>query len=178
MVVGQNTDTSTPLARIVNLDSVYVDAQVYEKDVQEVASGDIVRVQVPAFPNRVFTGKVQYVAREVSTDTRTMLVRTVLKNPDWVLQPGMYASVVIGGIRQAHAITVPSDAIMQEGDKQVVYVSIAPGQFVKREVKVGSSAGGKTPVNSGLNPGDQVVIGGNVFIEKAQEQLESGKSGA
>ncbi len=178
MVVGQNTDTSTPLARLVNLDRIYIDAQVYEKDVQAVAVGDSVKLNVPALPDKTFTGKVQYVAREVSPDTRTMLVRTVLDNPGWLLRPGMFASLVIGSNKGTHTLAVPADAILQEGDKRVVYVRVATGQFVKRGVTTGPPVGGKVPVLSGLSAGDQVVVGGNVLIEKAQEQLESGKSGS
>jgi len=177
MVVGQNTDTSTALARIVNLDEVFVDAQVYEKDLAGVAAGDSVQVHVSAFPDKSFTGRVRYVAREVNPDTRTVLVRTVLKNPGWTLQPGMFASVVIGSRAAQHAIAIPADAVMEEGGKQVVYVQVGAGQFAKREVRVGEPVGKKVPVLRGLVSGDQVVVSGNVLIEKAQEQLESGKSG-
>ncbi|MHB8637509.1 MAG: efflux RND transporter periplasmic adaptor subunit [Fimbriimonadaceae bacterium] len=178
MVVGQNTDTSTPLARLVNLDSVYVEAQVYEKDIQGVAIGDSVRFHVAAFPDRAFYGSVEYVADEVSADTRTVLVRTVLRNPGWILRPGMFASLVIGNNKGAHKLAVPADAVIQEGDNQVVYVRVAPGQFVKRSVKAGPPVDGKAPIQSGLAAGDQVVVGGNVLLQKAQEQLESGKSDA
>jgi hypothetical protein len=70
------------------------------------------------------------------------------------------------------------DAVIQEGDKQTVYVQVGAGQFVKREVKAGDPIGGRVPVQSGLSPGDQVVVGGNVFIEKEQEQLETEKAGS
>ena len=175
MVVGQNTDTSTALARIVNLDQVYVDAQIYEKDIEGVAVGDRVSINVSAFPERTFSGEVRYVAHEVNADTRTVLVRTVLRNPGWVLRPGMFASVMIGSRKAVESIAVPADAVMQEGGKQVVYVRVADGQFVKRLVKAGQPIGGKTPIASGLSAGDEVVVDGNVLIEKAQEQLESGK---
>jgi Cu(I)/Ag(I) efflux system membrane fusion protein len=178
MVVGQNTDTSTPLARLVNLDKVYIDAQVYEKDIQNVAAGDSAKVTVSAFLGKEFPGTVQYVAREVNTDTRTVLVRTVLKNPGWLLRPGMYATVTIGSNKGSRRIAVPSDAVIQEGDNQVVYVRVAEGQFLKRKVTAGPPVGGKVPILSGLGVGDEVVVGGNVLIEKAQEQLESGKSGS
>ena len=178
MVIGQNTDTSTVLARLVNLDSVYVDAQIYEKDIEGVSPGDLVSFHVTALPGKAFTGKVQYVAREVSQDTRTVLVRTLLKNPGWLLRPGMFASVEIGSAKGTKAISVPADAILQEGEKQVVYVSPAEGQFLKREVSVDLPIRGKVPIRRGLSPGDKVVVGGNVFIQKAQEQLENGKSGS
>lgn len=178
MVVGQNVDSTTVLARLVNLDRIYIDAQVYESDIQGVAVGDSVKIHVPAYPMRSFTGKVQFVAHEVSPDTRTILVRTVLNNPGWLLRPGMFATVSIGSSHQIRSLSVPSDAVMQDGDKQVVYLRVATGEFMKRTVRVGAPVGGKTPIVSGLSPGDQVVVGGNVLLLKAQEQLESGKSGA
>ncbi len=177
MVVGQNVDTSTTLARLVNLDTVYVDAQVFEKDIEGVRVGDRVVVHVAAVPDRAFVGRVQYVAHEVSPDTRTILVRTVLRNPGWLLRPGMFATVVIGS-QAIHANSIPSDAVMEEGDKQVVYVRVAPGQFVKRTIKAGQPVGGEVPVRSGLQAGDEVVVSGNVLIEKAEDQLESGANGS
>ncbi|HWD42073.1 MAG TPA: efflux RND transporter periplasmic adaptor subunit [Fimbriimonas sp.] len=177
MVVGQNIDTSTVLARVVNLDRVYIDAQVFEEDIQGVAAGDSVKVHVAAFPDRSFVGKVQFVAHEVSTDTRTVLVRTVLKNPGWLLRPGMFASAVIGSSKQIHAVSVPADAVLQEDEKQIVYVQTSPGQFQKRAVRAGPPVAGKLPIESGIQVGDEVVVGGNVLIQKAQEQLENGKSG-
>lgn len=176
MVVGQMVDTSTPLVRLVNLDQVYIDAQVYEKDVVGIAQGDSVKIHVAAFPNRVFTGKVQWVADEISPDTRTMVVRTVLGNPGWILRPGMFASVDISSKRAIKSIAIPTDAVMQEGGKQVVYVEVGTNQYMKRTVVVGSPLGGRVPVDSGLPPGDKVVVGGNVYIEKEQEKLEGGKS--
>ncbi len=178
MVVGQNIDTTVNLVRLVNLDRVNIEAQVYEKDVQGVGVGDSVQVHVTAIPNRSFSGKVQWVSSDISPDTRTATVRTVLANPGWLLRPGMFASVVIGSKNSVKTIAVPADAVMQEGDKQIVYVQVGADQFVRRTVKVGEAVGGKIPVQSGLSPGDRVVVGGNVFLQKEQEQLETEKAGS
>lgn len=178
MAVGQNIDTTVVLLRVENLDQVTVDAQVYEKELEGVAVGDSVKVRVSALPNKTFTGKVKWVSSEISADTRTATVRTDLDNPGWTLRPGMFASLVIGSKAAVKTISVPSDAVMQEGDKQVVYVQVGPGQFVKRSVKVGDPIGSRVPVISGLSPGDQVVVSGNVFIEKEQQKLENEKAGS
>lgn len=177
MVVGQNVDTTVMLARIVNLDKVFIEAQIYEKDVAGVAIGDSVQVHVSAMPGKMYLAKVQYVAREVSQDTRTILVRSILENPGWTLRPGMFASIAIGGAAASHVLNVPTEALLQEGDHQVVYVLVAPGQFVKRVVRTQPPIGAKAPVVEGLQAGDEVVSAGSVFILKAQEQLESGKRG-
>lgn len=178
MIAGQNIDTSANLVRLLNLDHVYVDAQIYESDVREVAVGDSVQVHVSALPGRTFVGKVQWVADEINADTRTATVRTDLGNPGWVLRPGMFATVLIGSKKKTHSIAVPVDAVMQEGDKQVVYVQVSPTDFVKRVVTTGDPVGGKLPIRTGVASGDKVVVGGNILIEKAQEQLESEKAGS
>lgn len=175
MVVGQNVDTSSQLARLINLDQVYVDAQVYEDDLAGVAVGDKVSVSVSALPTRTFTGKVQWIANELNPDTRTTTVRTMLTNPDWLLRPGMFATVKIGARKSMAGVAIPADAVLQEGDDEVVYVQVAGGQYVKRKVKVGPAVDGRVPALSGVSPGDLVVQDGSVLLQKAQSKLESGK---
>lgn len=175
MVVGQITDTSTPLAKIVDLDEVYVDSQVFEKDLRSVAVGDTIKLRVAAFPDRAFAGRVQYIGNEVSPDTRTVTVRTVIRNPGWLLRPGMFATVVIEGKSGRSAIAIPADSILQEGENQVVYVQVGERQFVKRTVRVGPAVNGQAPVYGGLQPGDRVVVTGNVLLQNAQEKLQSEK---
>ncbi len=178
MVAGQMADTATPLLRLVNLDKVFVDASIYEADLAGVQMGDSVKVHVSAFPNSIFVGRVKWVAHEVAPDTRTITVRTIIDNPGWTLSPGMFASVDIGSKKKLHTISIPADAVMQESDMQIVYVQTAPGEFLKRPVKVGSPVGGKVAVETGLSSGEQVVVGGNVYIQKEQERLEGGKGKA
>jgi RND family efflux transporter MFP subunit len=181
MAVGQMTDTSTPLVKVENLDRVYVDAQVYETDIAQVAVGNPVRLRVAAFPDRLFTGRVQYIGSEVSLDTRTITVRTIVHNPCWILRPGMFATLLISsqagrpGTRAAGGLTVPVEAILQKGARQVVYVQVEPRKYVQRAVKVGAAVNGRVPVYRGLAPGDEVVVSGNVLLEREQEKLESEK---
>lgn len=178
MVVGQVTDTSTPLLKIVNLDQVYVDAQVYEKDLTQVAVGNPVSVLVSAYPGRVFRGTVSYIGKEVNPDTRTLTVRTVIQNPGWVLRPGMFASVRIGSSARAGLAAVPEDAVFQEGNLHMVYVQVSDRSFVKRVVQVGPSVSGWAPVYKGLNPGERVVVRGGLFLEAEQNKLQNEKRGA
>ncbi len=178
MVVGQMTDTSTPLLKLINLDKVYVDSQVYEKDIQGVSVGDSIKVTVAAFPQKTFLGVVKMVGNEASLDTRTFVVRTIIPNPGWILRPGMFANVFIGSHRTVTTIAVPTDAIMQEGGRQVVYIERATGEFLKKSVVVGSPVAGKVPIESGISDGDKVVVSGNVYLQKEQEKLEEGRAKA
>jgi membrane fusion protein, heavy metal efflux system len=173
MVVGQMADPTAPLAKIVNLDRVYVEAQVYEQDIGQVALGNPVQLRATAFPDRLFTGRVQYVGNEVNPDTRTITVRTIVRNPGGRLRPGMFATILIGSRMGQHSLAIPAEAVLQQGSNAIVYVQIAPQQFVKRVVKVGPAIRGKAPVFNGLAAGDQVVVSGNVLLEHEQAKLES-----
>ena len=173
MVVGQITDIATPLIKVVNLDRVYVDAQVYERDIAGIRLGDPIKLQVTAFPNRTFSGVVSYVANEVNPDTRTLTVRTEVRNPGWLLRPSMFATVLIGSRHGSRALAVPADAALQEGTHQIVYVETAPGQYIQRKVMVGTTVNGRTPVTSGLTAGDKVVVIGSVLLQQEQSKLES-----
>jgi cobalt-zinc-cadmium efflux system membrane fusion protein len=178
MVVGQMTDTSTPLARVVNLRRVYVDAQVYETDIAGIAVGNPIRLRVAAYPDRLFTGRVQFVGDEVNPDTRTLTVRTIIPNPGGLLRPGMFATILIGSGTGHHTLAIPADAVLQSGANQIVYVQATPRQFVRRKVKVGPAVNGQAPVRSGLSPGELVVVSGNVLLQREQDKLESEKRAA
>ncbi len=176
MVAGQLVDTTTALAKVVNLDKVYVDAQIFEKDLVAVSVGDPIQLHVAAFPNKSFTGLVMYVGKEVNADTRTIVVRTIVQNPGWLLRPGMFTTVVIGGKSGTRAVAIPADAVLQHGNQQIVYVEVAPHQFMQRIVNVGPASSGRVPVYSGIASGDKVVVTGNLLLEAEQRKLESEKT--
>jgi Cu(I)/Ag(I) efflux system membrane fusion protein len=88
----------------------------------------------------------------------------------------MYATVLIGSKSGKRLLSISSDAVLQEGTKQIVYVEVAEGQFAKREVSVGAAQNGRVPVRSGLSVGDKVVSTGSVLLQQQQEKLESEQS--
>jgi len=175
MVSGQIIDITTPLVKVVNLDSVYVDSQIYEKDIAAVAIGDPIQLHVSAYPLKTFTGRVMYIGKEVSPDTRTTTVRTDVSNPGWLLRPGMFATVLIGGKTGAHSVSIPADSVLQHGTQQIVYIQVAPRQYVQHVVTVGPASAGQVPVLKGIQPGDKVVVTGNLLLEAEQEKLDSEK---
>lgn len=175
LVVGQMADTSTPLVKIVNLDQVYVDAQVYEKDLTKIALGDATQISVASYPGRTFHGRIQYIGHDVNPDTRTVTVRTVLANPGWLLRPGMFATVLIGQANAPLRLVIPAQAVLQEGSRQVVYQEVAPHQFLKHVVRVGPAVNGNVPVLAGLEQGAKIVTSGNVLLQNEQQKLASEK---
>ncbi|MCA1597102.1 MAG: efflux transporter periplasmic adaptor subunit, partial [Chloroflexi bacterium] len=118
------------------------------------------------------------VGNEVATDTRTITVRTVIANPGWVLRPGMFATMLVGSRSTSSSLAVPTDAVMQDDSQQIVYVEVAPHQYLRRVVTTGPAVGNQVPIISGLAPGERVVTGGNELLQNELSRLANEKGTA
>jgi len=171
--VGLNVDPSTKLFSIVDLSTVWVIADVYEKDLQRVHVGDRATVTAKAFPDRPFEGRVSYIDPQIDPATRTAKLRVEVANPRGELRLGMYADVTIAAIRGSPVLAVPKGAIQNVGDHQVIYLPVPneEGRFVEREVRLGQSSGDLVQVLSGLKADEAVVVAGSFFIRAEVERL-------
>jgi multidrug efflux pump subunit AcrA (membrane-fusion protein) len=158
--VGELADPSRPLFTIGNFDSVWIKADVYEKDVAKVQEGQPIVLEVDSFPGEEFRGKLNYVADSISPDTRTLNVRAEVDNPGCKLKPKMFArmSILVGEHR---ILTIPKTAVQDAGYAKVVYVPRGRGGFVERRVELGNEIGDYVEVLKGLTPGDTVVTNGS-----------------
>jgi RND family efflux transporter MFP subunit len=173
---GLNVDPSTKLFTIVDLGTVWIVADVYEKDLARVSIGASVSITTAAFPDRSLEGRVSYIDPQVSAATRTAKVRVEVPNPLGELRLGMYAAVLVRSPDAGGSIGIPRTAVQQVGDRQVVYLkSQQPGQFIQREVKISSIRGDWADVFSGLQPGDVIVTTGSFFVRAEQERLGLGQ---
>jgi cobalt-zinc-cadmium efflux system membrane fusion protein len=168
VTIGETAPPEKPLFTVVNLDSVWVQLNVYPRDLPAVRVGLPVSIATDAAPGRVLVGRVAYVGDTLDETTRTARVRCVIANPDGLLKPEMF---VRGGIRaasRAPVIVVPRDAVQSLEGRRVVFVpGERPGAFRALEVQAGETRDGQTEIVSGLRPGDRVVIHG-AFLVKAQ----------
>ncbi len=144
--------------------SVWVYAQVYEHELPLVKEGQTVEIVSPAFPGRLFQGKVESVSPVLNSETRSTQVLVVVPNPDGVLKPQMYLDAKILA-PLGRRLAIRSEAVMDTGTRQIVFVETAPGQFDPREVQVGQAAEGYRPVLSGLKEGEKIVTSGNFLID-------------
>lgn len=159
-VVGAIVDAGKEILTIVDLAVMWVDAELYEKDLAKVALGQPVEVVVPAFPDEQFTGRVGYIADTVNEETRTITVRAEVDNRHERLKPGMLAEVSILYGERGPVLTVPQAAILEEGRRKIVFVR-GPDGFSRREVETGVANGGVQQIVRGLQPGEEVVVEGN-----------------
>jgi cobalt-zinc-cadmium efflux system membrane fusion protein len=158
-VTGVWAEPSAALFTIMDLGTLWVDAQVYEKDLGAVHAGQEVEVSVIAAPDRRVAGRVSYIGNTVDDATRTTIVRTVVANADGLLKPGMFASVHIVTRASAGSLLLPDGCVLQLPDRRQVVVEEA-GRYRLRDVHVGATADGRVEILDGLRAGERVVTAG------------------
>ena len=156
--LGQSAqDAGAALMTIIDDRTVLATANVYEKDLQQVAIGQPVRVKVSGFPDRTFSGEVAVVGAVVEGDTRVIPVKAEIENSDGALKPGMFAEVeVVSQNSSAPVLAVPQSALTEIKGQQVVYVENGGG-YQPVEVTLGKTAGDWVEVKSGVFEGDRIV---------------------
>jgi Cu(I)/Ag(I) efflux system membrane fusion protein len=193
IVVGASVEAKMTLFEVADLSTVWITADVYEKDIPFLKVGQNIEATVEACPNHVFTGKLALIYPQLETATRTNRIRLKLDNLRDELRPGMFATVrinaplesiepfkqlaaksgrivltALGGAKapsQYEFLTVPERAIVDTGSKKVVYVEREPGMFEGVEVELGPRQGGYYPVIKGLSAGDKVAAAGGFLID-------------
>ncbi|HSK19809.1 MAG TPA: efflux RND transporter periplasmic adaptor subunit [Longimicrobiales bacterium] len=170
---GQAIGMGMPLYRLADLSTVWIEADVYEQDLRFVAVGEKVQVEITAYPQEPFSGRVSYIHPDVRAETRTTRVRIEMTNPGGRIKPGMYATVSIDAPVTQRAVVVPRDAVMHSGTHAMVFIEEAPGTYRIREVTVGVDAGGQTQILSGLLAGERVVSRANFLIDSESRLTES-----
>jgi len=156
-----------PVYTISNLSTVYLIANVREVDAPLMHLGLTLEVRVLAYPDRIFRGKVAWVAPSIDSTTRRLAVRAVIENPDGALKPGMFANFSIITGEAATAPAVPQAAIVYEGERARVWIAADDEILSLREIRTGRISDGMVEVLSGLSAGERVVTSGSVFIDRA-----------
>ncbi len=164
---GEVVEANKELARITNLSSIWVIAQVFEKDLARLRVGSGASVTSDAFPTQVFRGTITYIDPRLDEATRTAQARVELVNPNNVLKIGMYVRVAFGalGDMERTAPTVPAVAVQTVNNQSIVFVATnQPNVFELRSVRLGAETGGQYRVLEGLNVGDRVVTEGSFML--------------
>jgi Cu(I)/Ag(I) efflux system membrane fusion protein len=164
VVEGMRLEAGAMPYEIVDLSQVWVLADVYESELRHVKTGMAATLTLKAYPNRTFKGRVVFIDPLLDPKTRTAKVRLTFANPTGELRPEMFGEVVLQGSAR-EGLRIPSDAVIDSGTKDVVFVSMGNGKFQPREVKLGDSDGAHVEVVSGLSDGEQVVTRANFLVD-------------
>jgi RND family efflux transporter MFP subunit len=163
------------LYKVSDLSVVWVEAEVYESEIAAIRVGDAASVTVDAYPGERFAGRAIYIYPYLDDKTRTNKVRLQLPNRDGRLKPGMYANVELTS-RGRSGLVVPTNAVLDSGTEQVVFVAQGDGLFQPRKVKIGRRLGDAIEVLEGLKEGDQVATGAAFFLD-SESQLRASLQG-
>ncbi len=150
---------------LADLSSIWIQAEIFESQVEWVKAGQPADVQLSYFPGRSWEGKVEYVYPGLNPKTRTLKVRLQFDNPDETLKPNMFADVTIYGGPKRGIVVIPSEALIRTGDEQRVILAMGEGRYQPRKVNAGIETGGWVEIKRGLSPGDMVVTSGQFLID-------------
>lgn len=169
---GSAAKMGQPLLTIADLSAVWVEAEVFEADLDLVRAGMQATVTLPYLPGRSYPATVEYVYPYLDGKTRTGRIRLSLDNPDGELKPDMYAEVSLES-DIGHRLSVPEEAVIVAGNSRVVFVDLGGGRLKPARIQTGRYAQGFVEVLDGLSLGDKVVISGN-FLIAAETRLKTG----
>ena len=165
----------TEVYELVDLSTVWVNAEIYEFEVPYVKVGQPATMSLSYFPGRTYTGKVAYIYPTVDPTTRTVKVRLEFSNPDFDLKPDMFAEAQLN-ISYGTQVFVPQEALLDAGTEQIVFVALGDGYFEPRKVQLGARLDGRIIILFGLKPGERIVTSGNFLID-SESRLKSAMGG-
>ncbi|MGK5002781.1 efflux RND transporter periplasmic adaptor subunit [Janthinobacterium sp. LB2P70] len=160
---GYWNDINAPVMTVADLSTVWLSANVAERDLAQVAVGQTASITVDAWPGKAFEGKVAYVGAVLDPETRTVKVRVAIDNRAGAFKPGMFAHAGFAGASR-RALLVPAAAVLQSGPSMRVMVERSPLVFTPRTVQVGASHGEQVEIVSGLRAGERIVVKEGVLL--------------
>lgn len=169
---GELVDGKKQLFRIVDLDRLWIEANVSEYDLAKVQRAPGASYRLAAYPDRVVSildggGRLINIGAEVDPDTRTIPIRYEAPNGDGSLRVGMFADLLVETQRRCEALAVPKSAVMNEAGETVVYVQHGGESFQRRRVELGIRDANLVEICNGLQPGERVATKGAYSIRLA-----------
>jgi membrane fusion protein, heavy metal efflux system len=158
----RSLDNATPIATIANIDTIWIVADLFPRDVKAVRARQPVDVRVTGYPDVVYHGVVNNISDAVDPQTLTLKVRVVLANPRHLLKPQMYATVSVTNESRT-AIVLPATAVIRDGVSTFVYVQIAD-KYQRRDVQIGAAHDTAVEIVGGLHDGERVVGVGSELL--------------
>ena len=171
-VQGMKVMPDKELYTIVDLSTVWVNADIYEFELGQIRLGQRASITLSYFPGRVFTGKVAWIAPVLDEKTRTVKVRLEFPNADFTLKPEMYTNVEIS-IDAGRKLAVPDEAVLDSGLRKVVFLDKGDGRFAPAEVKLGGKYDNYYEVLAGLSPGEKILASASFLLDSESRLQEA-----
>ena len=174
---GMYLQPNTRAMSLGDLSSVWLLVDVFERDIGRLSTDMMAEARFEHIPNRIFTGEIDYIFPELDAMTRTLRVRLRFDNAEGILKPNMFANVALLPRATREALTVPSEAVIRTGKAERVILKTDEGTFRPRLVTTGLREGfgseGRTVIEQGLAPGDEIVASAQFLID-SESALNAG----
>ena len=157
--LSKSLDNANSIATVADLSSVWIVGDLYEKDLSIASRGTPATITLSARPDQSWKGTISNVSDVLDPTTRTLKIRVVLPNPAHQLKPEMFATIHLVGHKQT-VLTVPTTAVLHEGNNSFVMVKKPDGAYEKRAVTIANAKADQTEVASGLKAGETIVASG------------------
>jgi membrane fusion protein, copper/silver efflux system len=171
---GSYINEGTALYEIADLSTVWNISEVFVDDLSYIKKGMQVRINIQSNTNQTYNGTVDYIYPVAEQQNKTVKVRTIINNSSNSLKPNLFTNANFK-IDLGTALTVPAEAIIFTGLKNIVWVKKSANEFELREIKLGAKTGNKYQVLAGLNEGDEIALTGGYLID-SENQLKSGNA--
>lgn len=173
---GDYVKQGEPLFKLMDLNSVWVEFDVYENQLSSLETGDKIKLTTNAYPNKSFAATIIFIDPILNERTRTVAVRATLNNRDGVFKPGMFVKGQIESLKEtgddfSNALMVPVSAVMWTGERSIVYLKTNPNEpvFKMQEVSLGNRIGEMYEIVDGLAAGDEIVTNGTFTVDAAAQ---------
>ncbi len=166
---GMTVTRGQTLARVNGLDTVWLETAVPQAQATQVRVGEAAKINIAGSTPTSRSGRVLAILPVLNADNHTLNVRLQMRNADHLLHPGMYAEVDLLHTDGEHLL-VPSTAVLNSGQRTLVFLAQGGGRYLPVEVRVGSAADGMSEILQGLQAGDLVVLSGQ-FLLDSEAQL-------
>ena len=171
---GSYVQAGRMVFQIADLRRVWIDAHVYEYEMELIETGQQAEMTLPSLPGKIFTGMVAFLYPYLQSKTRDLVVRLVFENPKMELKPQMYADVRIKTVLRGEGLMIPSEAVIRTGKRNLVFLSIGDGKFIPRDVILGPSLTlSRVQVIAGLSEGESVVTSGQFLLDSESNLNEA-----
>jgi multidrug efflux pump subunit AcrA (membrane-fusion protein) len=165
--------TPDTIYTIADLSTVYVTADIPEYQAAAIRVGQSAVLSLPGIPGKTFKGKIDSILPVADAVSHTIKARMVFANPNYDLKPGMYGDLEVDS-PSVRRLTIPREAILDSGLKQIVFVDRGDGNLEPAQVSTGRAFGDRIEVLGGLKPGDRIVTSGNFLID-SESQLKASR---
>jgi membrane fusion protein, heavy metal efflux system len=170
-------DLANPLFVVSDLSQLWVQMDVFEKDISLIHIGAKAMIQVPAYPGESFPATINYIGQVVDDATRTVKVRCLIQNIDKRLMPSMYAVINVQSEADDKAVIAPLTSLFTEDESDWLFVALKDGYYQKRPVKVGLRLKDRAVIQDGLKAGEHLVVDGALLL-RTEEDTEQYSEGA